>query len=176
MITAAVLLAMLQSTSLPMPAWKERNNPDRPVLPSCALAGGATIADSIQQLPEGVSRELARFFGDKAAMSDTGEPFNSTDVVDGVVPQRRFVRAYQAGRYWVIWYEHGGIGYAVKTIALRQTEASGDRTDFQTLPGTTFTGDLCAATKAMVSGVRSTSPGGRDRRSRALPPVARRAI
>lgn len=153
---ALALLTMLQATSLPPEVWKERNQPDMPVLPPCELGGGATMVRSMKGLPADVAAELARFFSNEP-MSDVGGPFNSTDVVDGPVPQRRFLRAYQTGQYWVIWYQLGGSASGPRTIALRRNGRPGNQTPFQVAPGTALAGDLCMATKAIVSGVRSAS-------------------
>ncbi|KAA9011971.1 MULTISPECIES: hypothetical protein [Sphingobium] len=155
---ATILLAMVQTAPVPSRAWKERNQPDMPVLPPCEPGNGATLVHSIKALPDEVSAELARFFHDGYGMADVGEPFNSTDVVEGTVPQRRFIRAYHSGNYWVIWYEQGGIIHALQTIALHRERRPGQRPAFQMAPGTSFTGDLCIATKAIISGVRGINP------------------
>lgn len=47
-------------------------------------------------------------------MADVGEPFRATDVITDDRPSRRFVVAGHAPdspAWWVICYEHGGIGY-----------------------------------------------------------------
>ncbi|MFS0774052.1 hypothetical protein [Sphingomonas sp. 1P08PE] len=104
MIAAILFGAMLQTTYLPPEVWKERNQPETPVFQPCELGDGTTIARSLKQLPSDVTRELAGFFNAAIPMSDAVGPFNSIDVVDGPVPQRRFLRAYQTGRNWIIWY------------------------------------------------------------------------
>lgn len=157
MITTILLAAMLQTVPLSPEVWKERNRSDMPALPACKLGDDATIAHSIKELPSEVATEITRFFGVATPMSDAGSPFNSTDVVDGVVPNRRFLRAYQAGHYWVIWYERGGSVSGARTIALRRDAALG-ATGFRMTPGTMFAGDLCVATKAIMAGVRNATP------------------
>lgn len=158
MIATILLGAMLQMAPLPHEVWKERNRPDMPVLPPCDLGYGATIAHSIKGLPADVVSELTRFFDAAMPMSDAGGPFNGIDIVDGPVPNRRFLRAYQAGRYWVIWYERGGIVSGPRTIALhRNPTRENGASAFRMAPGTAFAGDLCIATKAIVAGVRSAS-------------------
>ena len=159
MIAMILLAAMLQTAPLRAEVWKERNQPDMPVLPRCDLGSGTTIADSIKALPTDVVGELTRFFEATIPMSDAGGPFNSTDVVDGRVPNRRFLRAYRTERYWVIWYELGGRISGPRTIALHRNPARTNRAAmFQIAPGTAFAGDLCIAAKAILSGVRSATP------------------
>jgi hypothetical protein len=79
-------------------------------------------------------------------------------VEDRSVPQRRFVRAYFVRDVWLIWYEQGGFGYELRTLAL--TRGFGDQRGrtFRATPGSSFTGDLCVASKAFLAGVRSSGP------------------
>ena len=152
-----LISAMLQTAPLPPATWKERNQPDMPVLQPCQISEGSKVVHSIKQLPNDVSAELARFFNDAVPMSDASGPFNSTDVISGPIPQRRFVRAYQSGRYWIIWYEQGGSVGGLRTIALhRNARRDGSSPLFQAVPGSLFAGEPCMATKAILAGVRST--------------------
>jgi hypothetical protein len=92
----SLLGAILQIAALEPEVWKERNHPEEPVLQPCELGNATTSAHTFAELPSDVALELARFFDATPAMSDRGGLFNSTDVVDGNVPQRRFLRAYHA--------------------------------------------------------------------------------
>ena len=158
MIAAILLGAMLQAAPLRPEVWKERNQPDMPVLQACELGSDTMIANSLRQLPADVVIELSRFFDGSIFMSDAGGPFNSTDVVDGPVPQRRFLRAYQSGRYWLIWYEQGGRASGPRIIALyRDVARRNHPAAFRIAPGTLLAGNLCMAMKAILSGVRSAS-------------------
>jgi hypothetical protein len=159
-VSISLLGAILQIAALGPEVWKERNHPEEPVLQPCELGKATTITHTFAELPGDVALELARFFDTTPAMSDKGGLFNSTDVVDGNVPPRRFLRAYQRGDYWVIWYERGGgLASGPRTIALRRSSEQGSQAiRFDVAPGTSFTADLCAATKATLAGVRSSFP------------------
>jgi hypothetical protein len=149
-------MAMLQASSLSPETWKERNNPDVPVLPACNLGRGATIAHSIASLPKAASTEISRFFRAGGGISEADGSYNSTDVTGDGVPQRRFLRAYHVQNYWIIWYERGGFVTGRVTLALELDKAAkGGAEVYQAMPGTVLSGDLCAATKALLVGVRS---------------------
>lgn len=152
MLVPLLLGSLLQSAPLPPATWKERNQPDMPILPTCDLGSGA-VAHTISDLPSPVSNALMRFFGSEK-ISDAGGPFNSTDVVDGHVPQRRFLRAYEAENYWIIWFEVGGIVSGPRTLAFyRDSRSSAASPAYHARPGTIFAGNLCAASKAILAGV-----------------------
>jgi hypothetical protein len=151
----ATLLMLAQATSLPPETWKERNHPDMPSLPACALGAGVPVIERMADLPPTVAAELVRFFAPDI-ISEADGPFNSTDVIGGNVPTRRFIRAYHVGSDWIVWYELGGGRVAgPRTIALHDRNA---RKTMMVAPGTTFAGDLCAASKAIVSRVRTAAP------------------
>lgn len=149
-----LLGAMLQAAPLPPETWKERNRPDMPAISACELGAGSRIAATITQLPDEVAAELHRFFGPEGGISEANGLYNSTDVVNGGVPVRRFLRAHQVGDYWIVWYERGGLAAGQRTIALKR-DGNREGSTYRMLPGTTFRGDLCAATKAIAAGVRS---------------------
>jgi hypothetical protein len=152
MLVPVLLSALLQSTSLPSATWKERNHPDMPVFPACDLGGGPVVT-TMADLPQAVSAELTRFVG-PGPISDADGPFNSTDVVDGTVPQRRFLRAYLTEKAWIIWFEVGGSVAGPRTIALyRDPRSPASYPTFEARRGTMFAGDLCAASKAILAGV-----------------------
>ncbi len=52
----------LQSASLLPETWKERNNPDMPVLPACDLGPTSPAVTRKNHLPAGVLTELDRYF------------------------------------------------------------------------------------------------------------------
>lgn len=147
--------ALVQATSLPPQTWKERNHPDMPSLPACDLGIGAPVIEKMADLPPTVSAELTSFFAPNV-ISEADGLFNSTDVIGGNVPTRRFIRAYHVGHDWIVWYElGGGRASGPRTIALHDRNA---RRTMTVTPGTTFAGDLCAASKAIASGARTASP------------------
>jgi hypothetical protein len=63
-----------------------------------------------------VAREDAKFEWHHL-MAPKGGAFNSTDVIVGGAPSRRFIRAGHDGNEWFVWYERGGVAYS-KNIAL----------------------------------------------------------
>lgn len=149
---------ILQAGALPPETWKERNHSDMPAIPACKR-GRQGSSDKIAKLPKDVSDELKRFFGPDGGLSEANGPFNSTDVHDGRVPSRRFLRAYHIGKTWVVWYEHGGFFHNLQTIALAPRPGSNSTSEpLRIQPGTTFFGNLCAATTAIVGGVRTGAP------------------
>ncbi len=151
--------AVLQATLLPAETWKERNHPDMPRIGMCRLTGSQAIVTTINQLPPQVRLELVRFFGPVGGLSDANGPFNSTDVIDGSVPSRRFIRAYHVAGRWIIWYEKGGMFHNVQTLALTPSNETHDGVALYRATGdTTFAGDPCAATRAILSGVINASP------------------
>ncbi|MHA6768823.1 hypothetical protein [Sphingobium ummariense] len=150
-----VLGALAQATPLPPQTWKERNHPDMPSLPACDLSGSAPVIERMADLPPTVATELTRLFAPDI-ISEADGPFNNTDVIGDNVPTRRFIRAYHVGSDWIVWYELGGGQVAgPRTIALRTRNT---RNTITAAHGTTFAGDLCAASKAIVAGVRTASP------------------
>jgi hypothetical protein len=159
MIATILLGAALQAAPVGSAAWKERNHPDMPVFPNCEIAADATVALSLKDIPADAAAELTRYFNTATPMSDAGGPFNSTDVDEGLpVPRQRFIRAYKSGRVWVIWYELGGRAGGPRTIAVEQTSVGRNQAlSFRVDPGTALTGNLCIATKAILSGVRTAA-------------------
>jgi hypothetical protein len=149
-------MAMSQASPLPPETWKEGNHPDMPVLPACGLGKGAGMSVSIANLPKEASSELLRYFKSGGGIAEADGAYNSTDVVDGKIPRYRFIRAYHVKDYWIIWYERGGIVTGQMTLALEPDKVAKDgRHNYRTMPGTALSGNLCAATKALLIGVRS---------------------
>lgn len=158
MIPGVLLAVLLQAAPLPPATWKERNHPDMPSLPACDLGKGTRLARSIAELPREVAAEIMRVFGTDG-LSDAGGPFNSTDVIDGPVPRRRFIRAYVFQDRSIIWFQTGGFAGGPRTISvIRRYSTTADKARFQTIPGTVFGGNLCAASKAIMAGVLTASP------------------
>lgn len=158
MILALVTGGILQASSLPYATWKERNQPDPPVLPVCKLGPEAAHIKTMRDLPPAGLIELKRVF-EKDGISDVDGPFNSTDVIDGKTPMRRFIRAYLVKTELVVWYEKGGLTSGPRTVLLTRTNWNNEKTaDFRTVPNTFFTGNLCAATSALLDGVHVGSP------------------
>jgi hypothetical protein len=139
----AALALLLQHTS---PA--EAKPYPMPLLAPCRLNQPAEMIASRRELPAALNAGLSRLFARDGGLSDAGEPFNPSDVItDTTPPQRRFLRAYHAGHHWIIWYEHGGLGYHLHAIGFRQ---SGDI--FQAVPRERFVDDPCKASNVILSG------------------------
>ena len=87
-----------------------------PRLSDCTQAGSEAL-ERLGDLPSEVVERLNKFF--KEGFADAGAAFNPSDFVrDPSVPQRRFLRAYQHGDKWIIWYEHGGRGYHLHALGM----------------------------------------------------------
>lgn len=158
MILAIVTGTILQASSLPYPTWKERNQPDAALLPSCKLGTDAAHIETMRGLPPAALTELKRLF-ETDGISDVGGPFNSTDVIHDKTPRRRFIRAYHVQTELVVWYETGGFVSGPRTVLLTQKSWKNAKTaNFRTVPNTFLTGNLCAATRALLDGVLVASP------------------
>lgn len=158
MILALVTGAILQASPLPYATWKERNQPDRPVLPACNLGTDAAHIKTMSDLPPAGLTELKRIF-ERDGISDVGGPFNSTDVIDGKTPMRRFIRAYLVKTELVVWYETGRPASGSRTVLLTRTNWNNEKTsNSRTVSNTFFSGNLCAATRAILDGVHVASP------------------
>lgn len=158
MMLALVTGAILQASSLPYATWKERNQPDPPVLPACKLGTEAAHIETMRDLPPAGLIELKRVF-ERDGISDVGGPFNSTDVIDGKTPMRRFMRAYLVKTELVVWYEKGGLAPGPRTVLLIRKNWNNEKTsNFRMVPNTFFMGNLCAATRAILDGVNVASP------------------
>ena len=94
---------------------------------SCTFRHPITEVGDIGELPPSIlnamlarmdplAREDAKFEWHHL-MAPRNGAFNSTDVIVGGAPSRRFIRAGHDGNEWFVWYEHGGIAYS-KNIAL----------------------------------------------------------
>lgn len=152
-----ILMGLLQTASPDSAAWQERHFPDVPKVPVCTFVSPAKEIGSLAELPEQVRTEVTRFFKAGGGLADANSEFNSTDVVDDrAVPQRRFIRAYLTDDIWFIWWEAGGIVHSLYTLALtRQRQEGGNSPVFRAAPGSVFIGNLCAGSRAFLTGVRA---------------------
>lgn len=126
-----------------------------PVEPVCNLGAGAVVVYRLADLPPAVASEARRGFA-VGGIAEAGAPYNATDVMREGLPQRQFVRGYGVGRYWILWFEQGGFASGRRTVALRRVDPrKGGAARYQMEPGTVFAGDSCAASKAILAGVRS---------------------
>lgn len=142
------LLASLQAPARPAV-------PPRPDLPPCSFAGPAQQVDTLAALPAQVRAELLRALAAGGGLAEAGEAFTRTDVVhDRSLPRRRFARAYLTGDTWFVWFEQGGFAYNLTMVAL--VRPRGAASGYRAVPGSRFTGNLCAASRAFLAGARST--------------------
>lgn len=73
------------------------------------------VVSSIRDVDPAVVNVLRSRFGRDNRLSDVGEPFNPTDVVDRR-PNRRLVLAGHSGSKWFIAYERGGYTHYLKLV------------------------------------------------------------
>jgi hypothetical protein len=139
------------------PSSLQQNFGDSPKLAACEVAD-AQVVNSFLGMPADVRIGLRRAF--KGQFAEENGPFNASDFIDphNPVPQRRFLRAYKRGNVWLVWYEHGGIGYHLHASGLtkRHDPSSVEMDSDARFIGSTAK-DLCAATKAFFEGVRTSS-------------------
>lgn len=136
----------------------ERDLSNLPPPPECAFEGGATRFDSLAALPEHVRAAIGRLFEPWKGMADAGVPYRWGDVFSSTdpMPRTRFVRAYRAGGTWFLWYDAGGFGIMRQTLALvEERDPHTDQMRAGGLPGSRFSGDLCAGSKAFLAGARN---------------------
>lgn len=154
----SVLLTLVQTPPVKTEAWNERHFPKPFETPACIFAKPSKEIASLKGLPIQVKSEVMRFFSNGGGIADIDGEFNSTDYVeDRSVPGRRFIRAYLTEDVWFIWYEQGGFGRSANTLALtRKRDADGVATIYRATPGSGFSGDLCAGSKAFLLGARAS--------------------
>lgn len=122
---------------------------------ACDLGPEAVVVYRFADLPPAVITEARRGFA-VGGIAEAGAPYNATDVIRAGLPQRQFVRGYGVGRYWIIWFEQGGFVSGRRTVALRRVDTRrGEAARYLMEPGTVFAGDACAASRAILAGVRS---------------------
>ena len=158
MLLTVLLLSLAQTPPVKTEAWKERHFPRPFEAPACVFTKPSKEVASLNDLPVQVRWEVMRFFTAGGGIADVDGEYNSTDFIDdGSVPRRRFIRAYLTEDVWLIWYERGGIIRGGNTLALtRQRDGDGVATIFRATPGSGFSGDLCAGSKAFLSGARAS--------------------
>lgn len=152
-----ILELALAYQNLVVPLQDELREPRVPMprLSACAPAGARTLHHLSDLPPEAVER-LRTFF--KEGFADAGAAFNATDVIsDPLVPQRRFVRAYQHRDRWIIWYEHGGRGYHLHALGMINGpgQSSPEVSPFAWFGGGN-TAQLCSASMAFFDGVQTS--------------------
>jgi hypothetical protein len=90
---------------------------------ACKLHHSVREFASLAALPSWFRNFLRHTPGE---MADRGGRFNSTDVVIGDYPSRRFIRAGQSAAIWFLWYEQGGIAYSKNILIVRDAHGGPD--------------------------------------------------
>lgn len=159
MLFSVLLLGLVQTSPVQTQAWKERHFRKPFEVPACTFAKPSKEIASLNGLPSQVRSEVLRFFSNGGGIANVDGEFNSTDYVeDRSVPRRRLIRAYFTEDVWLIWYEQGGFGRSANTLALtRQRDGDGVATVYRATPGSGFSGELCAGSKAFLLGARASS-------------------
>lgn len=85
--------------------------------PSRVLGRGSLVeVRTLDGLPREVNALLGRGRSGPDGIADAGEPFNETDVVDSLLPARRFIVGGSSLSSILVAYEQGGRGYSVHAI------------------------------------------------------------
>jgi hypothetical protein len=122
------------------------------VPPTCAFSENPIVYMSMRAAPM-VAVEFQR---QGVRIADAGEPYNASDVVGpDYPPERQFVRAYQFGERWIIWYIRGGFGETLHIREMREfSDQSGGPMQLR-MTHRALGGDPCRATQALLDGVVS---------------------
>lgn len=129
--------------------------PDARIPATCDFSRPARIVESMRELPA-IAAEFKRLGID---MADVGEPFIPFDVVDKAsrgLPHRQFLRAYVFGDRVIAWYHHGGFATHFHAVELRPVKDTSEREPVLRVTGAKLGGPLCAATQALLDGIRET--------------------
>lgn len=151
MLIPAALIASLASPIV------QASIPAPPNLPDCAFDAPARRVDKLRDLPGPIRAEVSRFFGAASGgLAEAGTMFIPTDYIDDpTAPRRRFIRAYFVRDVWFIWYEQGGFASSYMMVALTRQSADEGPARHLATPGSRFVGNLCAGSKAYLTGARS---------------------
>ncbi|MBO9621762.1 MAG: hypothetical protein J7500_03525 [Sphingomonas sp.] len=130
--------------------------PPMPNLSPCAFERPARLVERKDALPAEAIQELDRLFRSNKGIAEAGAYFEASDSIQiPDAPRSRFLRAYLVGDTWFIWFETGGIGLSRQVVALQPRRRDDGVVQLYAVPGSLFSGDLCAAGKAFLAGVRS---------------------
>ena len=147
MIIPMVLITSAAHAALPPP--------EMPSVAPCVFDEPDLRVERKSGLPSEVLAGVAKAFA-PTGIADAGEYFESTDVISGKYPRARFLRAYFVRDTWFLWYERGGIALSRFSIAFIQMRDARTRAMvWAPAPGSMFVDNLCAGTKAYLSGARS---------------------
>jgi hypothetical protein len=119
--------------------------------PVCAVTRTTVFYDRLADILPEIQKDVLK----RGAVAEAGRPFNRTDAIeDASLPFRRFVRAGHSGNTWFVWLEHGGLAYHYDVFGY--SPLYGDRGSPKLVLSAEFSGEPCAAIKAILSGVGSS--------------------
>ena len=119
----------------------------------CDLGRDVAVIPRLHDMPPLIRTDVERRVGD---IAESGEPFEATDAYGAVHrPTHQFLRGIYIGRYWFVWYQHGGRGLHRHTLAY-QIGTAGDRAHARAVASlmANLYGDPCLATHAILDGIR----------------------
>jgi hypothetical protein len=151
-----MLLPLIVALQLAIPPHQKAANLSvyqAPIVAECAIPGSKVVY-RLADLPGDVRAQLVGAFDDGFAEVETA--FDATDVHYPGRPERRFIRAYQSGTKWMIWYEHGGRGYHWHAVGMRKQSASRPISLDRNAKYVGSDDSLCAASKAYFAGARAS--------------------
>ncbi|MFZ5747052.1 MAG: hypothetical protein ACOY45_05265 [Pseudomonadota bacterium] len=129
--------------------------PPMPDLPACSRGASWQMVARKADLPPDVLAVLDTSFAQTHGIAEAGSDFEAGDSIVTDFPQARFLRAYRIGNQWFIWFERGGAGLSRYLLGIGDVPAGSGRHETGVLPGSHFTGDLCAGMRACLAGARS---------------------
>lgn len=147
------LIVALQISSPPHENSANLSVYQAPSVAECAIAGSKVVY-RLADLPDDVRAQLVGAFDDGFAEVETA--FDATDVDSPGRPHRRFIRAYQSGTQWMIWYEHGGRGYHWHAVGMRKQSESRPISLDRNAKYVGGDASLCAGSKAYFAGARAS--------------------
>jgi hypothetical protein len=118
----------------------------------CSLGQDAVAVARLHDMPPIIRADVERRVG---RIAEPDELALGTDSPGpDSPPTRQFVRGFHVGRYWIIWYWHGGMGLHRHMLAY-EIGVTGDRAHQRpaAILIANLYGDPCVATVAFLNGV-----------------------
>ncbi|WP_277981749.1 hypothetical protein [Sphingomonas phyllosphaerae] len=144
--------ALMLSPQLLVSAVEVVSRPPSLSLPVCRVGAEFKQIARLSAVPA-IAQEFAR---QHLRIAEKDAPFVLNDVVSGASPpERQFLRAYMGRHEAIVWYYLGGLVGGVRVVRLIVDDRSTGGARWH-LSGDILLGPPCAATRALVAGVRST--------------------
>lgn len=126
--------------------------PSSLTLPTCRLGKQYRRVERLNAAPA-IADEFAR---QHLRIAERDAPFRLNDVAAATSPpERQFLRAYMGRQETIVWYYLGGLVGGVRVVRLIGDDRSAGGARWH-LSGDILLGPPCAATRALLAGVRST--------------------